>query len=86
MCLRIMTHAFDPELKDILQAGYEEMRTRGVKMDTEEPGLHPMVLRCLLTYVKLHFGEPANPERLQRAYETQLGQLMTTSGFTTWEE
>ena len=85
--LRITSFAFDDEIKDILQAGYYELTTRGVMMVFDEDGrLHPLIVRALMTYVRLHFGEPDNPERLRAAYENQLGQLMTTSGFTNWGE
>ncbi len=83
--LRITTYDFDEEIADIILAGYYELQTRGIKMDTDEEGrLHPMIVRALMTYVRLHFGDPDDPERLRTAYENQLGQLMTTTGFTDW--
>ena len=39
-------------------------------------------MRAIITYVKMNFGNPPNQEWLQQSYETQLGQLMTTSGYT----
>ena len=39
-------------------------------------------MRAIITYVKMNFGNPPNQDWLQQSYETQLGQLMTTSGYT----
>jgi len=37
-----------------------------------------------MTYVRLQFGTPENPERLKESYSEQRGQLMTTTGYTNW--
>ena len=80
--LRIKTDAFDQEIMDIIMSGYLELQTRGVLVGNK--GHSPMVVRALMTYVRLQFGDPENPERLKDSYENQLGQLMTTSGYTNW--
>lgn len=82
--LRVTTTAFDDEIKDIISAGYEDLETRGVQIVVSEDSVSPMVLRALMTYVRMHFGDPDNWERLRDAYDRQLGQLMTTSGYTDW--
>ena len=46
--------------------------------------MDPLVQRALLTYVRINFGDPADYERLKASYDEQLGQLMTTTGFTRW--
>lgn len=84
--LRITTEAFDDEIEDIIQAGYYDLTTRGVTMVTDdEQNLHPLIVRAIMTYVRLHFGDPDNPQRLKESYDEQKGQLMITSGFTNWE-
>lgn len=82
--LRVTTTAFDGEITDIIKAGYEDLETRGVQIVVSENAVSPMVLRALLTYVRMHFGDPDNWDRLRVAYDRQLGQLMTTSGYTNW--
>lgn len=82
--LRVTSTAFDDEIKDIISAGYEDLETRGVQIVVSENSVSPMVLRALMTYVRMHFGDPDNWERLRDAYDRQLGQLMTTSGYTNW--
>ena len=81
--LRIITPAFDGEITDLVRAAYDELTTRGVIIANDVP---PMVLRALLTYVRLHFGQPDDYDRLREAYHEQLGQLMTTTGYTNWGE
>lgn len=80
--LRITTNVFDDEIEDILRAGFADLETRGVIINQTD--VSPLVVRALMTYVRYHFGEPENPERLKASYDEQKGQLMTTSGFTNW--
>ena len=83
--LRVTTDAFDDEIKDIIAAGVQDLITRGVIVAKDSNGnLNPLVLRALMTYVRFMFGEPENPERLKASFDEQLGQLMTTTGFTNW--
>ena len=82
--LRITTTAFDDEITDIINAGIQDLTTRGVIVSTESGSLNPLVLLALMTYVRFMFGDPTNPERLKASFDEQLGQLMTTTGFTDW--
>lgn len=82
LALRVTTDAFDEEIKDIIKAGYMDLQTRGVNMATKAED--PLVVRALITYVRMHFGEPENPERLERSYWEQKAALMSTSGYTDW--
>lgn len=84
VALRVVSSAFDGEINDLIQAGIQNITTRGVTVSETEDGLEPMVLRALLTYVRMNFGQPDDYDRLKAAYDEQLGQLMTTTGFTTW--
>lgn len=86
LTLRITTEAFDAEISDIIEAGYLDLTTRGVIIEESEGTISPLVLRAIMTYVRLHFGDPENPERLRESYAEQRGQLMSTTNFTTWEE
>lgn len=81
--LRIVTDAFNDEITDLIEAAYSTLETRGVNIETPEA---PMILRAVLTYVRMYFGQPDDYDRLRAAWETQLGQLMTTTGFTRWSD
>lgn len=82
--LRITTDAFNDEISDILQAGYLDLTTKGVIISEANGKISPLVIRALMTYVRYHFGDPDNPEKLKMSYDEQKGQLMTTSGYTDW--
>ena len=43
-----------------------------------------LVVRAILTYVRLHFGSPNDYDRLEKAYETQKTQLMHAVDYTTY--
>ena len=88
---RIKTSAFDTELTDLIKSAISVLETRGLDVieTTESNGdttysVEPMVLQAIITYVGLHFGQPDDYERLKESWETQLGQLMTTTGYTRW--
>lgn len=42
--------------------------------------------RAIFTYVQMYFRNPPNFDNLKAAYETQLGQLMVTTGYTDFGE
>ena len=82
--LRVVTSAFDPEILDLIRAGAQNLETRGVTITETSGAVEPLVQRCILTYVRMNFGDPADYERLKESYDEQLGQLMTTTNFTIW--
>ena len=43
-----------------------------------------MCLRAIITYVKANLGNPPNYDKLKASFDEQLGQLMTTTGYTSW--
>jgi len=83
VALRVATNAFDDEITTLLEAAYQTLETRGITIPDQED---PMILRAVLTYVRMYFGQPDDYDRLKEAWETQLGQLMTTTGFTRWSD
>ena len=85
LALRIKTDAFDDELEDLIAAGVRDLGIAGL-LDSVlvEPVADPLIIRVVVTYCKLHFGEPDDPERLQRSYDAQKAQLMSATGYTDW--
>lgn len=84
LTLRITTDAFDEEIRDLIKAAYEDLDTRGVL--TVKKAESPLLIRAVMTYVRYHFGDPDNPEKLKMSYDEQKAQLMTTTDFTVWDE
>ena len=86
--LRISTSntAFDDEISDILNAACADLeQTGGITMDdfydSDNDTFDPLLLRAILTYARLQFGEPSDFERLERSYYVQKAQLTTCSGY-----
>ena len=83
LALRITTDAFDSELRDLIAAALGDLGVAGV---TEQSTDDMLIRRAVITYVKMHFGEPDEYERLKASYDEQKGQLQTATGYTDWSE
>lgn len=81
LALRITTDAFDAELLELIQAAIIDLDIAGV--DSEE-GVTPIVTRAIITYCKVHFGEPDDYDRLKASYDEQKAQLSMATGYTRW--
>lgn len=81
LALRITTDAFDSEILDLLEAASLDMGIAGVLLPTEVDAL---VQRACITYVRMHFGQPDDYDRLKRSYDEQKAQLATATGYTDW--
>lgn len=83
LALRITTDAFNAELTDLYNAALLDLGIAGVTNDDINDSL---ILRAVITYCKLHFGQPDDYDRLKRSYDEQKAQLSTATGYTTWTE
>lgn len=83
LALRITTDAFNAELTDLYNAALLDLGIAGVTNDDIND---PLILRAVITYVKLHFGQPDDYDRLKRSYDEQKAQLSTATGYTTWTD
>lgn len=83
LALRITTDAFNAELTDLYNAALLDLGIAGVTNDDIND---PLILRAVITYCKLHFGQPDDYDRLKRSYDEQKAQLATATGYTTWTE
>lgn len=83
MALRITTTAFDDELLDLISAAKTDLGIAGVTLPSE---LDAICNRAVVTYCKIHFGEPDDYDRLKASYDEQKAQLSMATGYTTWTE
>lgn len=83
VALRISEDDFDDEIKDIIEAALGDLGIAGV---TNTAVINPMIRRAVITYCKMHFGEPDEYERLKASYDEQKAQLSMATGFTTWTD
>lgn len=81
LALRITTNAFDSELNDLIAAAQLDLGVAGVIVPAE---LDVLVSQAIITYVKLHFGQPDEYDRLKASYDEQKAQLVTCTGYTDW--
>lgn len=81
--LRITTTAFDDELNELILAALLDLKLAGISnQDTDDP----LVRRAVITYCRLHFGEPDDFDRLKKSYDEQKAQMSMATGYTTWTE
>lgn len=83
LALRITTEAFDDELEGLIDAAKIDLGIAGVTLpDT----LDAICERAIITYCKVHFGEPDEYDRLKASYDEQKAQLSMATGYTTWTD
>lgn len=81
LALRISTTAYDDELVSLISAALLDLGIAGVVVPSE---LDELVKRAVITYVKVHFGEPDEYDRLKTSYDEQKAQLSMATGYTVW--
>ena len=79
LALRISTDAFDDELVMLIEAACMDLGVVGVTATTDTEDA--LLIRAVITYVKAHFGEPDDYDRLKKSYDEQKAQLITASGY-----
>ena len=81
LALRITTNAFDSELNAYIAAAQDDLGVAGVIVPAE---IDALVSLAIITYVKMHFGQPDEYDRLKASYDEQKAQLVTCTGYTNW--
>jgi len=81
LALRIKGNAFDDEINQLIDAAKIDLGIAGVVLPSQ---LDAIVQTAIITYVKLHFGEPDEYDRLKSSYDEQKAQLVTATGYTNW--
>ena len=83
MALRVTTDAFDSEITGLINAALKDMGLAGVTNDSLSDAL---VLRAVITYCRLNFGQPDDYERLKASYDEQKAQMGMATGYTQWTD
>ncbi len=79
LALRITTDAFDSEINDLISAACSDLGVVGVLV--ESTTADPLLIRAIITYCRLHFGQPEDYERLKASYDEQKAQLISCTGY-----
>lgn len=83
LALRVTTNAFDDEINGLIDAALLDMGLAGVTNDSLSDAL---VLRAVVTYCRLNFGQPDDYDRLKASYDEQKAQMGMATGYTTWTD
>lgn len=83
LALRIKTMSFNDQLSDLIDAAIIDLKIAGVTPEVEE-GVAAIVKQAVVTYCRMHFGEPDEYDRLKMSYDEQKAQLQTATGYTDW--
>lgn len=81
MALPITTNAYDSELSELIESAVMDLTTAGVMIPDS---IDMLVLTAIKTYVRAHFGAPANYDQLKASYDEQKAQLGMRTGYTQW--
>lgn len=88
--LRVSINSFDDEITDLIEAAKLDLGIAGVRNADIESGVEPtdaIIIRAIVLYCKLYFGEPATSDHwksLKEAYDEQKAQLSMSTGYTDW--
>ena len=80
LALRITTSQFDDEITMLIQSALLDLGIAGVITTTTDS----LIKLAVITYVKMHFGNPENYDRLKKSYDEQKAQLQMATGYTSW--
>jgi len=75
LALRISTNTFDSEIQSLINAGLMDLEIAGIDNVDQNDEL---IRTAVITYVKLHFGEPTNYNELKTSYDEQKAQLQVS--------
>lgn len=94
MALRISTSAYDAEIARLILAavgdlGIVDVEAAGVNLSIASDGTvtdsstitDQLLIRAIITYVRLNFGSPDDYDRLYQSYWEQKAQLISATGY-----
>ena len=82
--LRISVNDFDDEIQDLIDGCLKDLGIAGI---TEDDTTDPLLIRAIITYCRLNFGDLARLEdydRLKSSYDEQKAQMSMATGYTDW--
>lgn len=81
LALRITTTAYNDELSGLIDAALIDLQIAGVEVGEDVEAIERL---AVVTYCKMHFGQPDEYDRLKQSYDEQKAQLLTATGYTDW--
>jgi hypothetical protein len=80
---RVTSNTFDSELNMLIESAKVDLGIAGVVLPNS---LDSICNVAIITYCKLHFGNPDNYEQLKASYDEQKSQLSMSSDYTNYGE
>lgn len=97
LALRIKTNIYDGEIARLIEAAVGDLgivdveaagvsfiisaTTTGETVTDNSTITDQLLIRAIITYVRLRFGTPDDYDKLERSYNEQKAQLITASGY-----
>lgn len=81
LALRITTNVFDEQINDLVQAAIIDLGIAGVAVSAP---VDAIVRLACVTFVRMHFGQPDEYDRLKASYDEQKAQLSMATNYTDW--
>lgn len=82
LAMRITVDTYDDEIAGLIQSAKLDLGLAGVDYVSESDQL---IRTAIITYCRLHFGSPADYERLKASYDEQKAQLRMATGYTNFD-
>lgn len=82
LSLRVVTDDFDEEIQDLIVSAEYDLGCAGIQYED----MDELILRAIITYCRMNFGNPDNYDRLKRSYDEQKAQMSMRTGYTVWIE
>ena len=79
VALRVVSNDFNGEITDLINAACGDLGIVGVTADSDTTD--PLLIRAIITYCRLNFGQPDDYDRLKASYDEQKAQLITCTGY-----
>ena len=77
MALRITTDAFDSEINDLIASAKADL---GIVAEVVEE-TDALTRMAIITYCRLHFGQPDDYDKLEKSYWEQKAQLRANPNY-----
>lgn len=80
--------AYDNDINDFIASARLDLKIAGVvdPVDHTDQSAEDdkLILKAIVTYVRMSFGSPADYDKLKASYDEQKAQLKMADGYTDW--
>lgn len=77
LAIPVKTNYYDNELTELIADAYSDLSLVGIDVSRNDP----LIKRAVITYCKMHFGNPGNYDDLKASYDEQKAQMISATGY-----